>query len=95
MVRFEKEVHGVKVGMGYLNEQSAQEMVYFISKAIVQEKILESLNSKKRIYFSIIFDDSSNAKTIDEKEIYVIKSCDMGKPCYDVLVLKQPEEADA
>ena len=69
MVRFEKEVHGVNVGTRYLNERSAQEMVYFISKAIVHEKILEPLNTKKRIYFSILFDSSFNGKTMDKKGI--------------------------
>ena len=95
MVRFEKEVHGVNVRTGYLNERSAQEMVYIISKAIVHEKVLEPLNTKKCIYFSILFGGSSIAKKMDEKEIYVIKSCDMGKPCYGVLALQQPEEAES
>ena len=79
MVRFEKEVYGMNVGTRYLNEQLAQEMVYFISDAIVHEKISELLNKKKHIYFSILFDSPSNRKTMDEKEVYVIKSCDMGK----------------
>ena len=32
---------------------------------------------------------------MDEKEVYVIKSCDMRKPCYNVLALQQAAEADA
>ena len=46
-------------------------MVYFISKAIMHEKILELSNTKK--LFSILFDGTSNAKTMDEKEVYIIK----------------------
>ena len=70
-------------------------MVYFIYKANVHEKIPEPVNTKKHIYFSTLFDSSSNAKTMDEKEVYVIKSCDMRKPCYNVLALQQAAEADA
>ncbi|CAB4013601.1 Hypothetical predicted protein [Paramuricea clavata] len=31
---------------------------------------------------------------MDEKEVYVIKTCDQGKPRFDVLALQQPEDAD-
>ena len=61
----------------------------------MHEKISEPVNTKKHIYFSTLFDSSSNAKTMDEEEVYVIKSCDMRKPCYNVLALQQAAEADA
>lgn len=32
---------------------------------------------------------------MDEKEVYVIKTCNQGKPRFDVLALQQPEDADA
>ena len=70
-------------------------MVLYLSKSIVEENIAIPLNERKRLYFSMLFDGSSNAKTMDEKEVYVIKTCEDGKPRYDVLSLEQPEDANA
>ena len=44
MVKFEKEVHKVDVGTGYLTTNAAQEMVMFLSKSIVAENITDPLN---------------------------------------------------
>ena len=62
---------------------------------MITEKITEPLNSGDRAYFSLLTDGSSSAKTMDEKELYVIMTCDKGKPRFDVLALEQPEEASA
>ena len=37
------------------------------------ENIIEPLNSGDRTYFSLLTDGSSSAKTMDKKELYVIK----------------------
>ena len=50
---------------------------------------------EERLYFSILFDGSTSAKTMDEKEVYVIKTCDQGKPRCDILALDQPDDAGA
>ena len=95
LVHFTKEFYNVDVGSGYLQNVSAKEMVLYLSKSIVEENIAIPLNERKRLYFSMLFDGSSNAKTMDEKEVYVIKTCENGKPRYDVLSLEQPEDANA
>ena len=92
---FEKEVYKVDVGTGYLNKTAAQEILLFLSKSMVAENITEPLNSGDRTYFSLLTDGSSSAKTMEEKELYVIKSCDKGKPIFDVLALEQPDDAGA
>ena len=51
--------------------------------------------SGDRTYFSLLTDGSSSANTMDEKELYVIKTCDKGKSRLDVLALEQPDDADA
>ena len=62
---------------------------------MITENITEPLNSGDRAYFSLLTDGSSSAKTMGEKELYVIMTCDKGKPRFDVLALEQPEEASA
>ena len=95
LVRFQKDIYKVDVGTGYLNNKAAQEILLFLSRSIIKENITEPLNSGKRLYFSLLTDGSSSAKTMDEKEVYVIKTCDQGKPRFDVLALQQPDDADA
>ena len=62
---------------------------------MITENITQPLNSGDQKYFSLLTDVSSNAKTMDEKELYVIKTCDKGKPRFDVLALEQPDDAGA
>ena len=95
MVRFEKDVHKVGLGTVYLNRQSGTEMISYLSKAIVMENITELLNKGEQKYYSLLFDGSSSAKAINEKEVYVIKTCDSGEPRFDVLALEQPDDAGA
>ena len=96
MVKFEKEVDKVDVGTEYLTTNAAQEIVMFLSMLIVAKSITDLLNSEPRIYFNLLFDGSSSAKTMDEKELYVIKVVrDNGKARFDVLALKQPDDANA
>ena len=95
LVCFEKEVYKVDVGAGYLNKTAAQEILFFLSKSMITENITEPLNSGDRTYFSFLTNGSSSAKTMDEKELYVIKTCDKGKPRFDVLALEQPDDAGA
>ena len=50
LVRFEKDIHKVNVGTGYLNNKSCSEIIHYLSKAMVQENITEPLNNKERLY---------------------------------------------
>ena len=95
LVCFEKEVYKVNVRTGYLNKTAAQEILLFLSKLMITENITEPLNSGDRTYCSLLTDVSSSAKTMDEKELYVIKTCDKGKPRFDILALEQPDDAGA
>ena len=87
MLPFEKDVHKVDVGTGCLNRQSGTEMISYLSKAIVMENITEPLNKREQKYYSLLFHGFSSAKTMNKKEVYVIKTCDNREPCLDVLVL--------
>ena len=73
LVCFEKEVYKVNVRTGYLNKTAVQEILLFLSKSMITENIMEPLNSGDRTYFSLLTDGSSSAKTMDKKELYVIK----------------------
>ena len=95
LVCFEKEFYKVDVGTGYLNKTAAQEILLFLSKLMITENITKPLNSGDRTYFSLLIDGSSSAKTMDEKELYVFKTCDKDKPRFDVLALEQPDDAGA
>ena len=50
MVWFEKDVHKLDVGTGYLNRQSGPEMISYLSKVIVMENITKFLNKGEQIY---------------------------------------------
>ena len=95
LVCFEKEVYKVDVRTGYLNKTAAQEILLFLSKSMITENITEPLNSGDRTYFSFLTESSSSAKTMADKELYVIKTCDKGKPRFDILALEQPDDAGA
>ena len=95
LVTFQKDMYHIDVRTGYLSNVAAKEMIMYLSKSIEAENIMDPVNSRERLYFSLLFDGSSNAKTIDEKELYLIKTCDLGKPSYNVLALEQPNDADA
>ena len=97
MVTFQKDAYQVDVGTGYLLDVAAEEMIMHLSKSIVPEilNITDPLNSGEKLYFSLLFDGLSNDKTMDEKELYLIKTCNLGKPSYNVFALEQPDDADA
>ena len=95
LAHFEKDYHNVQLGSGYLSQDAAQEILQYISNSILEEKVTLPLNSGKRCYFSLLFDGSSSAKTMDDKEIYVIKTCTNGVPQFEVLALEQPSDANA
>lgn len=95
IINFEKNVHKVDVGGGYLNRNAASAMATFLARHIRSVDITIPLNSGSRRYYSLFYDGSSSAKTMDEKERYVIKTCKEGKPNFQVCSLEEPENADA
>ena len=95
IAKFEKDVHGVDLGGGYLTRTACTEIIHFLAKNEMKENITEPLNSGKRHYYSLLSDGSSNAKTMDEKELVLIKTCDDGRPVFHVLGLQVVEEGNA
>ena len=89
---FEKNIHGVDVGGGYLTHTACTEMIHYLAKNELKKNVTEPLNSGKCHYYSLLSDGSSNAKTLDEKELVVIKTCDEGLPVFNVLGLMVVEE---
>ena len=72
---FEKNIHGVNLGGGYLRRLACTEMIHFLAKDILYRNITNPLNSGEKHFYSLS-DGSSNAKTMDEKELILIKTCD-------------------
>ena len=75
IANFEKDVHNVDLGNSYLTDTSCRKMLHFLSKSIVKNNITKTLNDDgTRGYYSVNNDGSSNAKTIDKKKPFIIKT---------------------
>ena len=92
-VHFEKNVHHVALGSGFLTDTACREMLTYLSKSIVKSKITVPLNKGLMQYYSIHNDGSSSAKTMDEKELFIMKSAHDG--IVKFMSLEEPEEANA
>jgi len=92
---FEKTSHNVDIGNSYLSEKDGRSMVMYLSATILEERVTRPLNEGRKHYFSLMYDGSSSAKTNDEKEVYVIKTCFKGEPQFDVLALEEPADVSA
>lgn len=93
--KFENDVHKVDLGTSYTTDTSAAEIVHYLSKSNLMKNITEPVNSHVIKYYSVINDGSSSAKTMDEKELFVMKSAPEGIPKFTVMSLEEPEDADA
>ena len=69
-------------------------MIHFLTKDILYRNITNPLNSGEKHFYSLLSDGSSNAKTMDEKELVLIKTCNQGRPVFHVFGLQEVEEAD-
>ena len=70
-------------------------MVKYLALSARQQKITEPLNTDQLHYYSVLSDGSSSAKTMDEKELFLVKTCKNGKPCIDVMSLEEVKDANA
>ena len=82
---FKRNVHKVDMGIGFLNDKSGQELILFLSNFLLREGVVDPFNDGTRLYLSLLYDESSSAKTSDEKELYIIKTCNNGRSQFDVL----------
>ena len=85
IAKFEKNIHRVNVYCLHENDTLFGEL---------KKNVTESLNSGKCHYYYLLSDGSSNAKTLDEKELFVIKTCDEGLSVFNVLGSMVVEERD-
>ena len=92
---FEKKYHNVDLGNGYLTDKAGAEIVKYISISQQITNITEPLNNDVLHYYSVLLDGASSAKCIDEKELFVMKTCADGQPTFNVMSLEEPEECNA
>lgn len=81
----------VDLGNAYTNRKACAEMAHHISEANFITNVVEPLGSRQCNFFSIFCDGPSSAKTVDEKEIIVVKICKDGEPEFYVLGLEDPD----
>ena len=53
------------------------------------------MNENIANYYSILFDGASSAKCVDEKELFIMKTCVQGKPAFNVISLEEPDGCNA
>ena len=93
IANFEKQIHNVELGQSYLTDTSCRKMLFYLSKNIVLENIM--LNDGTIRYYNVHNDESSSAKTIDEKELFIMKTAHKGEVKFHVMSIEQPDEANA
>ena len=93
--KFEKDVHNVNSGISFLNDTDCKEMLQYLTKSIVLNSITTTLNEGIIRYYSVHNDGSSSTKTMDEKELYIIKTAHKGQAKFRVMSLEEPDEANA
>ena len=92
---FEKKYHNVDLGNSYLTDKAGREIVKYTSISQWITNITEPLNNVVLHYDSVLFDGASSAKCVDEKELFVMKTCVDGQPTFKVMLLEEPEECNA
>ena len=93
--KFEQNIHKVDLGSSYLDDKAGAEITEFLSRSILLKNITEPLNPDTIHYYSVMFDGSSSMKTLDEKELFVMKYCAGGVPSHNIMSREEPDEANA
>ena len=92
---FEKEFHNVDLGNSYLSDTSCHEMLTYLIRSIITNNIMKPLNDRTIWYYSIHNDGSSSAKTIDVKELFIIKTAHKGEVKFNDMSLEEPNKVNA
>lgn len=58
------------------------ELISFLNKSSRIKSITKPLNTGAIRYYSVMNDGSSSTKTMDEKELFLMKSAQLGKKNY-------------
>ena len=85
LAKFEIDVHKVDLGSEYLTTKAAWIMFQVIAQNIKQDEITNSMNIAQCRYFSVMHDGYTSTKTMKTKEVFVIKTCNAGKPSFQVM----------
>ena len=95
LANFERDVHKVGIGTLYVDCKSGPDILHFLSLSNCMEKITNPLNEDELMYYSVLFNGSSNPKTNNEKELFLIKTCEKGKPTFNVMSLEEVKDSSA
>ena len=93
--KFEKDVHGVNLGSSFLKDTDSREMLQYLTKSIISSNITTRLNDGLVRYYTVHNNGGSSAKTMDEKELYIMKTVHKGVVKSYVMSLEEPDEANA
>ena len=77
-----------------MTDTSCREILHFLSKSIVEKNITKHLNDGTIRCYSAYYDGSSTAKTMDEKELFIIKTARKDEVKFSIMSLEEPEEAN-
>ena len=91
---FEKNYHNVDLGSSYLTDKAGAKIMKYISLSQRFKKITQPLNENIVHHYSILFDGAGSAKCVDEKELFITKTCVQGKSSFNVLPLEKPDECN-
>ena len=85
----------VNLETGYLSDTAGSGIIRYLSKSIKLDNITNPINDGLIKYYSIMSDGSSSAKTMDEKELFLMKTASTGVPKFSVISLEEVENAHA
>ena len=89
LVRFNKNVMGVNLGKPYLTRKTWAEIALYLSRSIMLEKVTEAINGSEIWYYNILNDGSSSVKTMNENELFFVKSAPTRVPNFAVLSVEE------
>ncbi|XP_041364478.1 uncharacterized protein LOC121379880 [Gigantopelta aegis] len=92
--KFEVDVHKVDLGSEYLTKRAARNMCRFLTQKIKQDEITNPLNSAKSHYFSLMSDRCTCTESMEIKEVFVIKTCNAGKPSFQVMSIEDVDNTN-
>ena len=95
LANFERDVHKVDIGTAYTDRKSGLEILHFLLLSNCMQKITSPLNEDELMCYSVLFDGSSNAKTNNKKELFLIKTCGKGKPTFSGMSLEEVKDSSA
>ena len=95
LANFERDVHKVDIGTAYTDHKSGPEILHFLLLSNCMQKITSPLNEDDLMCYSVLFDGSSNAKTNNKKELFLIKTCGKGKPTFNGMSLEEVKDSSA